>query len=162
LAKINDALTKIDPAHLLEYHFLDEQLARFYADDHRRETMLIWAALATIFIACLGLFGLATYTAEQRIKEIGVRKVLGASVVNLTALLSKDFLKLVLIANGIAFPLAWWVTGLWLQEFAYHITIEWWIFLVAGGSAMFIALLTISYQAIKAALADPVKSLKTE
>ena len=162
LAKINDALTKIDPAHLLEYHFLDEQLARFYADDHRRETMLIWAALATIFIACLGLFGLATYTAEQRIKEIGVRKVLGASVVNLTALLSKDFLKLVLIANGIAFPLAWWATGLWLQEFAYHITIEWWIFLVAGGSAMFIALLTISYQAIKAALADPVKSLKTE
>ncbi len=162
LAKINEALVKIDPAHLLEHHFLDEQLARFYADDHRRETMLIWAALATIFIACLGLFGLATYTAEQRIKEIGVRKVLGASVFSITTLLSKDFMKLVLIANGIAFPLAWWATQQWLQEFAYHISVEWWVFVVAGASAMLIALLTISYQAIKAALVNPVKSLKTE
>ncbi|MFN3381282.1 MAG: ABC transporter permease [Runella zeae] len=162
LAKINEALIKIDPAHLLEYHFLDEQLARFYADDYRRETMLIWAALATIFIACLGLFGLATYTAEQRVKEIGVRKVLGASVFSLTTLLSKDFMKLVLIANGIAFPLAWWATHQWLEEFAYHINVEWWVFVVAGVSAMLIALLTISYQAIKAALMNPVKSLKTE
>ncbi len=107
LAGMNAVLTKIDPSHLLEYHFLDEQLARFYAEDQRRQTLLIWVALATILIACLGLFGLATYAAEQRIKEIGVRKVLGASVLNLTALLSRDFLKLVLIANGIAFPLGW-------------------------------------------------------
>ncbi len=162
LAKMNDVLTKIDPTHVLEYHFLDEQLARFYAEDQRRETLLIWVALATIFIACLGLFGLATYAAEQRIKEIGVRKVLGASVLNLTGLLSKDFLKLVLIANGIAFPLGWWATHQWLNEFAYHIEVEWWVFVVSGASAVAIALLTVSYQAIKAALMNPVKSLRSE
>ncbi len=162
LARMNEVLTKIDPTHLLEYHFLDEQLARFYAEDQRRETLLIWVALATIFIASLGLFGLATYAAEQRVKEIGVRKVLGADVLNLTTLLSKDFLKLVLIANGIAFPLAWWATHQWLQEFAYHIQVEWWVFVVAGVTAMVIALLTVSYQAIKAALANPVKSLRSE
>ena len=162
LAKMNAVLTKIDPTHLLEYHFLDEQLARFYAEDQRRQTLLIWVALATIFIACLGLFGLATYAAEQRIKEIGVRKVLGASVLNLTALLSKDFLKLVLIANGIAFPLAWWATSQWLEEFAYHIQVEWWMFVISGVSAIAIALATVSYQAIKAALMNPVKSLRSE
>ncbi|MBD2755206.1 ABC transporter permease [Spirosoma validum] len=162
LAKMSDVLTKIDQTHLLEYHFLDEQLARFYAEDQRRETLLIWVALATIFIACLGLFGLATYAAEQRIKEIGVRKVLGASVVNLTVLLSKDFLKLVLIANGIAFPLAWWATNKWLNEFAYHISVDWWVFVLSGASAIAIALLTVSYQAIKAALVNPVKSLRSE
>ncbi|QDK80266.1 FtsX-like permease family protein [Spirosoma sp. KCTC 42546] len=162
LAQMNTILTKIDPTHLLEYHFLDEQLARFYLDDQRRETMLIWVALATIFIACLGLFGLATYAAEQRIKEIGVRKVLGASVLSLSALLSKDFLKLVLIANGIAFPLAWWATHQWLNEFAYHIQVDWWVFVVAGVLSVTIALATISYQAIKAALVNPVKSLRSE
>lgn len=124
--------------------------------------MLIWAALATILIACLGLFGLATYAAEQRVKEIGVRKVLGASVVNLATLLSKDFLKLVLIANGIAFPIAWWATDKWLQEFAYHIEIQWWFFALAGMMAIAIALLTVSYQSIKAALMNPVKSLRSE
>jgi putative ABC transport system permease protein len=162
LAKMNEVLTKIDPTHLLEYHFLDEQLARFYLEDRRRETLLIWVAMATIFIACMGLFGLATYAAEQRIKEIGVRKVLGASVFNLTALLSRDFLKLVLIANGIAFPLAWWATNQWLAEFAYHISVEWWVFVVAGILALAIALTTVSYQAIKAALVNPVKSLRSE
>jgi putative ABC transport system permease protein len=162
LKKMDEILTKIDPEDLFEYHFLDQQLALFYAEDARRQAMLIWAALATILIACMGLFGLATYAAEQRIKEIGVRKVLGASVVHLTALLSKDFLKLVLIANGIAFPIAWWATDKWLQEFAYHIKIEWWFFALAGIIAIIIALLTVSYQAIKAALMNPVKSLKTE
>jgi putative ABC transport system permease protein len=105
---------------------------------------------------------LATYSAEQRIKEIGVRKVLGATVLNLTSLLSKDFLKLVLIANGIAFPIAWWATNKWLQEYAYHINIEWWVFGLAGSIALVIALCTISFQAIKAAIANPVKSLRTE
>jgi putative ABC transport system permease protein len=162
LAKMQDVLTKIDPTHLLEYHFLDEQLARFYAEDQRRETLLIWVAMATILIACMGLFGLATYAAEQRVKEIGVRKVLGASVLDLTTLLSKDFLKLVLIANGIAFPLAWWATNQWLNEFAYHIQVEWWVFVVTSVIAFVIALLTISHQAIKAALANPVKSLRSE
>lgn len=162
LAKLNAVLTKIDPTHVLEYHFLDEQLARFYAEDQRRGTLLIWVALATIFIACLGLFGLATYAAEQRVKEIGVRKVLGAGTFNLTALLSKDFLKLVLIANGIAFPLAWWATSRWLEEFAYHIQPAWWVFAVAGMVSVAIALATVSYQSIKAALMNPVKSLRTE
>ncbi|MVM36842.1 FtsX-like permease family protein [Spirosoma sp. HMF3257] len=162
LAQMNDVLAKIDPTHLLEYHFLDEQLARFYAEDQRRETLLIWVALITIFIACLGLFGLATYAAEQRIKEIGVRKVLGAGVMNLTVLLSKDFLKLVLIANGIAFPVAWWATNEWLNDFAYHIQVEWWMFAVSGVLAVAIALATVSYQAIKAALVNPVRSLRSE
>ena len=162
LAAMNHIMTGIDPDHLLEYHFLDDQLALFYQEDQRRETMLIWVSLATIFIACLGLFGLATYAAEQRIKEIGVRKVLGASTFSLTALLSGDFLKLVLIANAIAFPVAWWATNKWLEEFAYHIEVEWWMFLVSGIAAIFIALLTVSYQAIKAATVNPVKSLKSE
>jgi putative ABC transport system permease protein len=151
-----------DETDPFEYHFLDEQLARFYVEDERRQTILIWVALATIFIACLGLFGLATYSAEQRVKEIGVRKVLGATVVNLASLLSKDFLKLVLIANGIAFPVAWWATDKWLQEYAYHINIEWWVFGLAGAAAILIALFTISYQALRAALINPVKSLRTE
>ena len=143
---------KDDP---FEYHFLDEQLALFYVEDQRRQTLLIWVALATIFIACLGLFGLATYSAEQRVKEIGVRKVLGATVVNLASLLSKDFLKLVLIANGIAFPIAWWATNKWLQEYAYHINVKWWVFGLAGVLAIGIALLTVCYQAIRAATDQP-------
>lgn len=162
LGKLKNVMVDNDKDDPFEYHFLDDQLALFYIEDDRRQTILIWAALATIFIACLGLFGLATYSAEQRIKEIGVRKVLGATVFNLASLLSKDFIKLVLIANGIAFPLAWWAANRWLQEYAYHITVQWWVFAVAGISACLIALLTVSYQAIKAAMTNPVKSLRTE
>lgn len=150
---------KDDP---FEYHFPDDQLALFYRENGRRQTLLIWAALATIFIACLGLFGLATYAAQQRVKEIGVRKVLGASVMGLASLLSKDFLKLVLIANCIAFPVSWWATNTWLQEYAYHIDVEWWIFIIAGLCAIAIVIITVSYQAIKAALVNLVKSLRTE
>jgi len=162
LNKLKKVMVDNDKDDPFEYHFLDDQLALFYIEDDRRQTILIWAALATIFIACLGLFGLATYSAEQRIKEIGVRKVLGATVFNLTSLLSKDFLKLVLIANGIAFPLAWWAANKWLQEYAYHINVQWWVFAAAGVSAFLIALLTVSYQAIKAAMTNPVESLRTE
>jgi len=162
LDKLKTAMVNNDPNDPFEYHFLDDQLALFYVEDERRQTILIWVALATIFIACLGLFGLATYSAEQRVKEIGVRKVLGATVVNLASLLSKDFLKLVLIANGIAFPIAWWATNKWLQEYAYHINVEWWVFGLAGASAIIIALITVSYQAIRAALTNPVKNLRTE
>ena len=160
--KLKAVMVANDANDPFEYHFLDEQLARFYVEDQRRQTILIWIALATIFIACLGLFGLATYSAEQRIKEVGIRKVLGATVVNLASLLSKDFLKLVFIANGIAFPIAWWATHKWLQEYAYHIDIKWWVFGLAGVLAVGIALLTVSYQAVKAAVANPVKSLRTE
>ena len=162
LNKLKAVMVNNDVDDPFEYHFLNDQLALFYIEDARRQTILIWAALATIFIACLGLFGLATYSAEQRVKEIGVRKVLGATVLNLASLLSKDFLKLVLIANGIAFPIAWWATNQWLQEYAYHIDLEWWIFVVAGLAACIIALITVSYQAARAAMANPVKSLRTE
>jgi putative ABC transport system permease protein len=162
LDKLKQVMVNNDKDDPFEYHFLNDQLALFYAEDERRQTLLIWVALATIFIACLGLFGLATYSAEQRIKEIGVRKVLGATVVNLASLLSKDFLKLVLIANGIAFPIAWWATSKWLQEYAYHINVEWWVFGLAGAAAIVIALFTVSYQAVRAALINPIKSLRTE
>ena len=155
-------LAKIDAEEPFEYHYLDQQLALFYAEDARRETMLIWVAVATVFIACLGLFGLTTYSAEQRTKEIGVRKVLGASVVSLVSLLSKDFLKSVLAAIAITFPIAYWAMNEWLLEFAYHIDIKWWVFALAGALALVIALLTVSFQAVKAALANPVKSLRSE
>jgi putative ABC transport system permease protein len=162
LDKLKAVMVNNDKDDPFEYHFLDEQLALFYIEDGRRQTILIWVALATIFIACLGLFGLATYSAEQRIKEIGVRKVLGATVTNLASLLSKDFLKLVLIANGIAFPVGWWAANKWLEDYAYHIKIEWWVFVLAGALAIGIALLTVCYQAVRAALVNPVKSLRTE
>jgi putative ABC transport system permease protein len=162
LDKLKKVMVANDNDDPFEYHFLNDQLALFYLEDDRRQTILIWAAFATIFIACLGLFGLATYSAEQRVKEIGVRKVLGATVFNLTSLLSKDFLKLVLIANGIAFPIAWWASDRWLQEYAYHINIQWWVFAIAGTAACMIALITVSYQAIKAEISNPVKSLRTE
>ncbi|WP_317127230.1 ABC transporter permease [Chitinophaga barathri] len=116
----------------------------------------------TILIACLGLFGLATYAAGQRQKEIGIRKVLGGSVTSIVRLLSSDFVKLVLISVLIATPLAWWGMNRWLNGFPYHISIQWWMFALAGLLAVFIALLTVSAQAIKAALADPVKVLKAD
>ncbi|MBC7850714.1 MAG: ABC transporter permease [Chitinophagaceae bacterium] len=162
LNKLKKVMLSNDANDPFEYHFLDQQLALFYVEDQRRQSLLIWVSLATIIIACLGLFGLATYSADQRVKEIGVRKVLGASVTNLASLLSKDFLKLVLIANGIAFPLAWWATNEWLQEYAYHIEVKWWVFVMAGLAAILIALLTVSYQAIKAARSNPVMSLRTD
>ena len=115
-----------------------------------------------IIISCLGLFGLAAFTAERRTKEIGIRKVLGASVAGITTLLSKDFLQLVAISCLVAFPVAWWMMHNWLQNYKYRIEISWWIFLAAGISAILIALITISFQSIKAAIANPVKSLRTE
>ena len=155
-------LHNIDQNHLFEYHFLDKQWDLFYREDQIRETIFLMVAILAIVIACLGLFGLATYAAEQRIKEIGIRKVLGASVGSIVTMLSKDFLRLVLIAALIAFPVAWWAMNKWLQDFAYRINISWWMFILAGLAAMLIALFTISFQAIKAAIANPVKSLRTE
>lgn len=121
----------------------------------------IFAGL-TIFVACLGLFGLAKFTAAQRTKEIGIRKVLGASVAQVTGMLSKEFLLLVLISCILAFPVAWWAMNKWLQDFAYRAAISWWIFALAAIIIIFIALFTVSFQAIKAAIANPVKSLRTE
>jgi putative ABC transport system permease protein len=162
LDKLKTVMVANDEREPFEYHFLDEQLARFYIEDQRSQTILGWVALASVVIACLGLFGLATYSAEQRLKEIGVRKVLGANLLSIMALLSKDFVKLVLIACCFAFPIAWLGANWWLQEYAYHIAVEWWIFALAGVIATGIALLTVSYQAIKAAMVNPVKTLRSE
>ncbi|HEX3023845.1 MAG TPA: FtsX-like permease family protein, partial [Chitinophagaceae bacterium] len=144
------------------YRFLDDAFNEMYISEKRVGTIAIVFAILAVFVACLGLFGLVTFMAEQRTKEIGVRKVLGASVGNLVAMLSKDFLKLVIISTIIAFPVAWWGMRSWLQDFAYRINISWWIFLVAAIIALAVALITISFQAIKAANANPVKSLRTE
>lgn len=145
-----------------QYSFLDEKFAKLYDAEQKQETIFTTFACIAIFIACLGLFGLSAFTISQRVKEIGVRKVLGADVSTIVALLSKDFLKLVIIAAVIAFPIAWYAMHEWLQDFAYRINIQWWVFLLATITALLIALLTVGFQAIKAAIANPVKSLRTE
>ncbi|CCH51937.1 protein of unknown function DUF214 [Fibrisoma limi BUZ 3] len=145
-----------------EYTFLNDFLNTLYRAEQRTATVVLTFSSLAILIACLGLFGLAAYTAEQRTKEIGVRKVLGASVPSLIGLLSRDFIKLVVIAIVIATPVAWYAMNRWLQDFAYKIDIEWWVFAIAGILAVGIALLTVSYQSVKAALMNPVKSLRTE
>lgn len=150
------------PGMPFSYQFLDEAFDNMYRAEQRIGKVALSFAILAILIACLGLFGLATYMAEQRTKEIGVRKVLGASVPDIISMLSKDFVKLVLIAAVIAFPVAWFAMNKWLQEFAYRIDIGWWVFMIAGLAAIVIALVTVSFQAIKAAIANPVKSLRTE
>jgi putative ABC transport system permease protein len=145
-----------------DYSFLDEAFDAQYRSEQRLGSIFSIFAVLSIFIACLGLFGLSAYMAEKRTNEIGVRKVLGASVSNVIALLSKDFMKLTLVASVIAFPVAWYFMNRWLEDFAYRINIDWTIFLIAGISTLLITMLTISFQAIKAAIANPVKSLRTE
>jgi putative ABC transport system permease protein len=145
-----------------EYKFLDEEYDNMYKTDQRSGTLFNAFAAIAILISCLGLFGLATYTAQVKLKGIGIRKVLGATVVNITAMLSKDFLILVMISLIIASPIAWYAMNKWLQDYAYRIHIQWWVFALAGTSAILIAFITISFQAIKAALANPVKSLRSE
>lgn len=162
VASIKAIFTKFFPGNIFEYNFLDESFNRQYANDQLfGKVFSIFSGFA-IFIACLGLLGLSLFATAQRTKEIGVRKVLGASISNIVLLLSKDFIRLVLIAFIIASPLAWYVMHNWLQDFAYRINIEWWVFAIAGLLAVFIALATISFQAIKAASANPVKSLRSE
>ncbi len=150
------------PAQPFSYTFMDSDFDNIYIAEQRTGKLFITFAVFAILIGCLGLFGLVTYAAEQRIKEIGVRKVLGASVSSIVTMLSKDFAKLILIASLIAFPIAWWAMHKWLQSFAFRITISWWVFILAGAAALVIALLTVSVQAIRAAITNPVKSLRTE
>ncbi|MBC7948090.1 MAG: ABC transporter permease [Chitinophagaceae bacterium] len=150
------------PSMPFSYRFMDDAFDEMYRTEERVGKVAISFAVLAILIACLGLFGLATYMAEQRTKEIGVRKVLGATVGSIVSMLSRDFLKLVAISSLIAFPLAGWVMHVWLRDFAYRVELGWWIFLVAGLLALVIAILTVSFQAIKAAIANPVKSLRTE
>ncbi len=150
------------PNTAFDYQFLDSHVAQLYASEEKTANTAIIFSVLAIFIACLGLFGLAAFTAEQRTKEIGVRKVLGATVIGIIQLLSKDFLKMVLLAFVIAAPVAYWLMQKWLLSFAYRTEISWWVFVFSGIAAVFIALLTVSFQAIKAAIANPVKSLRTE
>jgi putative ABC transport system permease protein len=154
--------TSMAPGRPFRYRFMDESFNNMYSAEQRVGKIAFTFALLAILIACLGLFGLATFIAEQRTKEIGIRKVLGASVQGLVRLLSVDFLKLVAISFIFAAPAAWYFMNKWLQDFAYRIDITWWVFVVAGMLAIIIALLTVSFQAVKAALANPVKSLRTE
>jgi len=162
LTLMENSWHKLNPGEPFEYSFLDDDFQKNYLTEIRLSSIVSYFTLIAIIICCLGLFGLATFSAEQRIKEIGVRKVLGASVTGIVALLSKDFLKLVLIAIVIASPLAWYVMHKWLQDFAYRIDMDWWIFVLAGIIATLIAFVTISFQAIKTANSNPVKSLRTE
>ena len=157
-----DVFKKYNPLYPFDYHFADEDYAKKFGEEKRTATLAALFAGLTIFISCLGLFGLATYMAENRVKEIGVRKVLGASVTSITTLLSKDFLKLVLISFVIAAPVAYWAMSKWLQGYTYRISIQWWVFALAGILSAIIAILTVSFQAIKAAVANPVKSLRSE
>ncbi len=162
IALVKNAYNKAAPAYPLEYKFLDQQFGELYQKDIRQQTILsVFAGLA-IFVACLGLFGLASFTATKRFKEIGVRKVLGSSVQNIVMLLSKDLLKPVLVATCIALPAGYWAMNKWLQNFAYKTTLSWWIFVLAASVTFGIALITVCIKAIKAAVANPVKSLRTE
>ncbi len=145
-----------------EYSFLDEEIQKQYTEEATLRKISNSFTMLAILISCLGLFGLAMFTAQQRVKEIGVRKVLGASVSGIVSMLSKDFLKLVFVSIFVASPIAWWAMHKWLEDFAYKINISWWVFVLAGTVALLIALVTVSFQAIKAAIANPVKSLRTE
>ncbi len=150
------------PSQPFDYSFMDEDFDRLYTSEQRTGQIFITFALLAILIACLGLFGLVTYAAEQRIKEIGIRKVLGANIGTIVTMILKDFMKLVVVASLIGFPVAWWAMSRWLRDFAYRTNISWWIFLLAAAITVLIALLTISFKSIKAAMANPVKSLRTE
>jgi len=153
---------KYNPEYELNYRFANEQYARKFAEEQRTGTLATLFALLTILISCLGLFGLSSYMAENRIKEIGVRKVLGASVLGIATLLSRDFFKLVALSFAIASPIAWWAMHTWLAGYSYRVSIQWWVFALAGLAAMGITLLTVGFQAVKAANANPVKALRSE
>jgi len=141
---------------------MDDTYGAMYKAEEKLSDLLWAFTIMAIIVGCMGLFGLAAFSAEQRTKELGIRKVLGANAFNIVGLLSKNFLLLVIIASVIAFPIAWWAMNSWLKDFPYRVTISWWVFGFAIIAALAIALLTVSFQAIKAALANPVKSLRTE
>jgi putative ABC transport system permease protein len=162
ITQVETEWKRMVPGQPFSYSFLDANYNNMYKAEQRTGKLFTTFAVFAIFIACLGLFGLVTYAAEQRTKEIGVRKVLGASVGGIVAMLSKDFTKLVIVASVIAFPVSWWAMNKWLQSFAYRINISWWVFVVAGAAAILIALATVAFQAVKAAVANPVTSLRSE
>jgi putative ABC transport system permease protein len=162
IVHINNVWNKFSPDYPFDYKFMDESYDAMYKSEDKLSSLLWIFTVMAIFVGCLGLFGLAAFSAEQRKKELGIRKVLGASVMAIVTMLSKSFLKPVLIASLIAFPVAWYVMNKWLQEFPYRVNISWWVFAIAGIAALAIAFITVSYQAIKAAISNPIKSLRTE
>jgi hypothetical protein len=162
IAEVQKTWTKMVPGQLLEYTFLDNSFDALYKEDQQVSFLIFLFAVIAVVISSMGLFALAAFTAEQRTKEMGIRKVLGATLGNITALLSKDFVKLVVISILVATPVAFWAMQKWIQSFAYRINIAWWMFAASGLLALLIALLTTSFQAIKTALANPVKALRTE
>jgi len=159
---LQQVYARFDPENKVDYHFLDQNFAAQYQSEQKQGSLLLIFTVLAISIACLGLFGLVTFTAQQRVKEIGIRKVLGASIQHIVNLLAKELVQLVLVAAIVATPIAWYAINKWLQSFAYRVNIQWWVFVVAGLAAMLIAFLTISIRSIKAALANPVNSLRSE
>jgi len=162
VAALKQAWTVVAPGQDFDYAFLDEKIAAQYHQEQRTSRVVRIASALSIFIACMGLFGLTTLSVVKRVKEIGIRKVLGASVPSIVRLLAKDFVLLVCIASVIASPIAWWAVHTWLQDFSYHVPVQWWVFLAAGLGALVIALATIGIQTVKAAWANPVESLRSE
>ena len=162
ISSVEKAFKSLYPEEDFSYEFLDESIAKFYKSEQNLSSLLKWATGLAIFISCMGLLGLVMYTTNQRTKEIGVRKVLGASIVQIVSLISKDFIQLVLLASLLAIPLSWWAMHKWLENFAYKTTVSWWVFVLSALFMMFIALLTLSIQTIRAASVNPVESLRTE
>jgi ABC-type antimicrobial peptide transport system permease subunit len=162
ISKIETIWKEIDPGEKFEFSFFDETITRLYTEEQQTAKLMNTAMILAIFIACMGLFGLATFTARRRAKEIGIRKVLGASVTRIVVLLTRDFILLVVIALIIASPISWYCMHVWLQNFAYRITINGWPFLISGFAATTLALITIGHQAIMAAIANPIHSLRRE
>jgi putative ABC transport system permease protein len=162
IAAIERTWKAVFPDEPFVYHFFDDQIARFYEKEQKTSQIISAAMFITIFISCMGLFGLAALTAAQRTREIGIRKVLGASVSGIVILLCKDFVLLVLIALVLSSPIAWYLMNRWLRDFVYRVHIDWWVFALAGVSAIVIALVTVSFQSIKTALLNPIRSLRAE
>jgi putative ABC transport system permease protein len=162
LNHINKVWKETYPDYQLEYSFYDEYFASMYKKEENLASLVNMFSILAIIISGLGIFGLSVYQSEQRIKEIGIRKVLGASSTEITFLLSKSFSKWVLFANIIAFPIAYYFVNKWLQDFAYRIDLSWWVFVLSGGIALVIALITVSVHAIKAAIANPIEALRYE
>jgi len=162
LQSIHNKWKQFAPQLPFDYSFMDAEFDALYRSDQTMGKVFTVFTILSLVVACLGLLGLAIYTAERRMKEIGIRKVLGASVQNVVTMLSVDFVKLIIIASVIAFPVAWYAMNKWLQDFAFRTSINWWVFAFASGLTLAIALITISFQSLKAALNNPVKRLRSE
>jgi ABC-type antimicrobial peptide transport system permease subunit len=162
LAAMQTLYKKIYPQGEFDARFMDESIAQLYADEQQTASLVRAAMTLAIFISCMGLFGLALFTTERKAREIGIRKVLGATVTNIVTMITKDFALLVLLALLIATPFAWWFAHRWLQDFAYRVPVHGWLFLLAGAGAILIALLTVGFQSIRAAMANPIKHLRSE